>query len=68
MDQRPEFSKCLILTTVAKQFEKATFLPPSSTTRAGAQLLLIGQRAHNPAIYQEPCGNNDIAARVYSSI
>jgi|HubBroStandDraft_6_1064221.scaffolds.fasta_scaffold1110248_1 hypothetical protein len=33
----------------------------------GAQLLFIGQRAHNPAI-KSPAGNNDIAARVYSSI
>jgi hypothetical protein len=33
----------------------------------GAQLLFIGQRAHNPAI-KNPLGNNDIAARVYSSI
>jgi hypothetical protein len=29
--------------------------------------LFIGQRAHNPAI-KSPAGNNDIAARVYSSI
>ena len=37
---RPELSKCRILTTVAKQFEKATFLLQSSTTRAGRNCCL----------------------------
>jgi hypothetical protein len=66
MDQRPELSKCRILTTVAKQFEKATFLPQSSTTRRGATV--VDKPARSQPGYQEPCGNNDIAARVYSSI
>jgi|HubBroStandDraft_4_1064222.scaffolds.fasta_scaffold27779_3 hypothetical protein len=37
---RPELSKCRILTTVAKQFEKATFLLQSSTSRAGRNCCL----------------------------
>jgi hypothetical protein len=65
MGQRPELNQCLILTTVAKQFEKATFLPQSRTPGGGATV--VNRPARSPPGYQEPCGNNDIAASVYSS-